>query len=112
MFTVQLFARYLVFLARGASIIGNVKLQNVLVKQFTFDLMNTPTLLSNDFLLFHILVRNLSRIDRNSNGIKTNSASSKFSVSELRRLLVLISVEQLTVFHELYHMTIIQSVEL
>lgn len=43
MFTVQLFAPYLVFLAHGDSITDNGKLQNVLVQQYTFDMLNMPT---------------------------------------------------------------------
>jgi hypothetical protein len=100
-FTAQLLAHYFMFLAHGDSISSNSKLQNVLLRQYASDLINTPTMLSTDFLLFYILVRKRSRLDEDTSCTKTPATPSKFSISELRRLLVMTSVEQLTVFRRI-----------
>jgi hypothetical protein len=97
--TVQLFAHYLLIVSHSASTnYCKDKLTNVLMKQYKLCLLNTPKTYSADFLFFYVLIKKWSLIDKNK--IKTKSLSLKLNVAELRRLLLLLSVEQLTLFHQ------------
>jgi hypothetical protein len=94
--TFQLFAHYLMIVSYGFSVRSKNTLFNVLVEQCRLCLLNTPKTCSTDFLVFYVLVKMRPVIDAN----ETTARSSKFTVTELRRLLLLMSVEQLTKFQQ------------
>jgi hypothetical protein len=99
--SVQSFTYYLMFLVRLASVNRNDKLHNLLMKRYKFCLLQTSKMFSADFLLFYVATKKWQSADRDVRCIKTfNSLSLKCCAAELRRLLLLLSVEQMTVFRQ------------
>jgi hypothetical protein len=97
-FTVQFLAHYLLFLTRSASVSCDDKLRNALVKRYRLRLLHTSKIFSTDFLLFYLVTKKWSLTENDKRYIKTSSLSLKFDSTQLRQLLILLSVEQLTVF--------------
>jgi hypothetical protein len=95
-FTIQLFAYYLLIVNQSASINCTDKLFRVLMKQYKLCLLNQLNALISDFLLFYVLRKQWSLTDKDKS--IRRSLFLKFTATELRRLLHLLSVKQLTEF--------------
>jgi hypothetical protein len=98
-FTVHLLAHYLLLLTRTASISCNDKLRDILVRQYRLRLLRTPRTFSTDFLLLYTVIKKWSATDRYKLVVRTKSSLLQFDSTQLLQLLILLSVEQLTVFH-------------
>ena len=68
------------------------------IKQYRQCLQKMPVLFVSDFLFCYIVSNKRNMISKDLHG--TKSLSLQFNATELRRLLILHSVEQLTLFHQ------------
>lgn len=106
-FTVSLFAHYVMFFSRAANSINcrANELQHIRVKQYRQHFVKASQVFSTDFLLFYNVIGSIKRPanwtgERRDARLSPAPPAFKFSAGTLREQLILLSVEQLTSYRQ------------